>query len=75
MHEEIGKTAGAIWHILNQRGELALSTLKKEVEGVSPLFDWAIGWLAREGNIVIAKDKRSIRLRLSHQSSKLAAAV
>jgi hypothetical protein len=29
MEEEIGKTAGAIWEVLNTKGELSLGELKK----------------------------------------------
>jgi hypothetical protein len=64
MQEEIGKTAGTIWHALNTRGELSLSELKKAVKGKEPTFDWAIGWLAREDQIEIRSEKRSFRIRL-----------
>ncbi|HEX7422926.1 MAG TPA: winged helix-turn-helix domain-containing protein [Terriglobales bacterium] len=53
MKDEIGQMAGAIWHGLNTHGELSIAQLKKLVEGKAPLFDWAIGWLAREDKIVI----------------------
>ena len=64
MHEEIGTIAGAIWQVLNAKGELSLPRLKKEVNGTTPLFDWAIGWLAREDRILITPEKRSFRVRL-----------
>lgn len=64
MTDEIGQVAGAIWHVLNTRGEVSLAQLKKETEGKPPLFDWAIGWLAREGKIVIAPQKRGFSIRL-----------
>ena len=67
MDEEIGTTAGAIWHALARSGELTLSSLKKDVHGSSPIFDWAIGWLARERKVVITKDKRSWLVRLEGQ--------
>ena len=67
MHEENGKAAGEIWHALNEKGELSLAQLKKEVKGKSPLFDWAIGWLAREAKIVITPEKRSFRIQLRIQ--------
>jgi len=69
MHEEIGKVAGEIWHALNSKGELSLTQLKKDVKGKTPLFDWAIGWLARENKIVIASEKRSFRVRLKDRHS------
>lgn len=64
MHEEIGTIAGAIWHVLNSKGALSLAQLKRWVKGKTPLFDWAIGWLAREDKIVITPEKRSFRIQL-----------
>lgn len=66
MHEEIGIIAGAIWQALNTTDELSVAQLKKKVNGKTPLFDWAIGWLAREDKIVIAPEKRSFRIRLTN---------
>jgi len=64
MHEDIGQMAGAVWHALNTRGELSLAQLKKEVNANGPMFDWAIGWLAREDKIVITPKKSSFTIRL-----------
>jgi hypothetical protein len=64
MSETIGTVAGAIWHALEANGEMTLTRLKKEVKVESPLFDWAIGWLAREDKIVLARDKRSFSVCL-----------
>jgi hypothetical protein len=64
MQEEIGNTAGAIWSILHAKGELSLSQLKKQTKAKPQVFDWAIGWLARENKIEFTQQKRSIRVRL-----------
>jgi Winged helix-turn-helix domain (DUF2582) len=64
MQEEIGTTAGAIWKILRTKGELSLSQLKKRTKANAHVFDWAIGWLARENKIAFTQQKRSIRVRL-----------
>lgn len=56
--------AGAIWQALNTKGESSLSRLRKEAKGKPPVFDWAIGWLAREDKIAITPEKRSFRIRL-----------
>jgi Winged helix-turn-helix domain (DUF2582) len=72
MHDEIGKAAGKIWQTLNGKGEFSLEQLKKEVEGKSPLYDWAIGWLAREDKIVITPEKRSFRVQLKDAQTKTA---
>ena len=74
MDEQIGKSAGAIWHVLEAQGELPLQALKKEVQGKTPVFDWAIGWLAREDKIVILPDKRSFRLSLKGAQARGVAA-
>jgi Winged helix-turn-helix domain (DUF2582) len=73
MQEQIGTTAGAIWQALNIKGELTLVQLKREVKGRAPIFDWAIGWLAREDEVVITPEKRSFRIRLKGTQAKAAA--
>jgi hypothetical protein len=64
MQDEIASTAGIIWHALHNRGEMSLAKLKKEVKGKTTVFDWAVGWLAREDKIVITPEKRSFRIKL-----------
>ena len=74
MQGEIGNTAGAIWQALNTKGELSLAQLKKEAKGKTPVFDWAIGWLAREDKIEISLEKRSFRVRLKEAQARAAGA-
>jgi CheY-like chemotaxis protein len=62
--EDIGQMAGAIWQALSTGGERSLAQLKKEVNAKGPLFDWAIGWLAREDKIIITTKKSSFTIRL-----------
>jgi hypothetical protein len=64
MSEEIGTMAGAIWQTLEANGEMTLTKLKKELKARSPLFDWAIGWLAREDKIILTTEKRTTRVSL-----------
>jgi hypothetical protein len=64
MTEEIGTMAGAIWQALETNGEMTLTGLKKELKAGSPLFDWAIGWLAREDKIMLTTEKRTTRVCL-----------
>jgi Winged helix-turn-helix domain (DUF2582) len=72
MIEEIGAVAGAVWHTLDGNGEMTLAKLKKEVQAEGPLFDWAIGWLAREDKIELTRDKRSIRVWLKGKEPRRA---
>ena len=65
MNEEIGTMAGAIWHALDSNGEMTLARLKKDLNAKSPVFDWAIGWLAREDKILLTRDpQRAMRVCL-----------
>jgi hypothetical protein len=72
MEKEIGAAAGAIWHVLNSKGGLTFSRLQKEVDVKAPIFDWAIGWLAREDKIAIGKSKRSFVIELKGSHAKAA---
>jgi winged helix-turn-helix protein DUF2582 len=64
MNKEIGTMAGAIWRALETNGETSLAKLKKDLKAASPLFDWAVGWLAREDKIDLIQDKRTVRICL-----------
>lgn len=64
MTEEIGTMAGAIWRALESNGEMTCAKLKKDLNAASPLFDWAIGWLAREDKIELTTEKRTVRVSL-----------
>jgi HSP20 family molecular chaperone IbpA len=44
---------------LNAKGELSLTQLKKTVGCKTPVFNWAIGWVAREDKIVIICEGRT----------------
>ena len=72
MQEEIGSAAGMIWHTLDAKGELSLAQLKREVDGKTPIFDWAIGWLSREDKVVITQEKRSFCIRLTEARARAA---
>lgn len=51
----IGETAGKIYKVLDQKGEMTLAKLLREVGASEALFNQAIGWLARENNINFSK--------------------
>ena len=62
--EQIGETAGLVWHALHESGPLTLTKLTKEVDAPKDLVLQAIGWLAREDKIVIEEDGRSKTISL-----------
>jgi len=72
MQEKIGSAAGMIWQKLDAKGELSLAQLKREVNWKTPIFDWAIGWLAREDKVVITQVKRSFCIRLTEARARAA---
>ncbi len=62
--EEIGTTAGKVWHALNQKGEMSVAALKKNLAAKDSSVDWAIGWLAREGKVAFRKEKNVLKVGL-----------
>jgi hypothetical protein len=56
---EIGETAGAVWHTLNEQGPLTIAKLVKEIEAPRDVVMQALGWLAREEKVEIEEDGRT----------------
>jgi hypothetical protein len=57
--QQIGETAGAVWHALHENGPLTLAKLEKQLGVNRDLVMQAVGWLAREGKIEISESKRA----------------
>ena len=57
--EQIGETAGAIWHLLYDSGPLAMTKIVKEADAPRDQVMQALGWLAREGKLSIEEDGRT----------------
>lgn len=64
MREQVGVTAGEVWHRLNDFGPQTLVQLKKSLNGSGELVGFALGWLAREDKIEISKDKKTFKVAL-----------
>lgn len=62
MITRIGITAGEIWHYLDERGgaKVKLSELFANLSADDHLILMSIGWLAREGHVVIGDDMENI---------------
>ncbi|MDD5561856.1 MAG: winged helix-turn-helix domain-containing protein [Candidatus Omnitrophica bacterium] len=52
---EIGIVAGEIWHYLDQHGEVNFSSLVKELDRSPDNILMSLGWLAREGHVILVK--------------------
>jgi hypothetical protein len=64
MIPKIGETAGKVWKLLDEKGEVTLTQLKKGVKADPNLILQAIGWLAREDKLQIEKKDRYITYAL-----------
>lgn len=62
--EQIGQTAGEIWHLLSTNGGQSLATVKKSIGAPPELTLAAVGWLAREGKLQFASSGRSLKVSL-----------
>ena len=56
MITEIGIVAGEIWHHLDQYGESRLRVMLKEIDRPRDLILMSLGWLAREGHIILKEE-------------------
>lgn len=64
MITEIGIVAGEIWHFLDQHGEVTFSTLVKEIDKPRDNVLMSLGWLAREGHVIVQQFENDYRLSL-----------
>jgi len=58
MIEEIGTVAGGIWNLLNERGEMSISGVVKEINVSQSTAYMGLGWLARENKLEFVKKSR-----------------
>jgi hypothetical protein len=56
--------AGQIWKTLDANGEMSVAALKKALGTRDAVADWAIGWLAREGKVVLRKERNTVKIAL-----------
>ena len=56
MITEIGIVAGEIWHYLDEHGETRFSQLAKGIRQPKELALMSLGWLAREGHVIVRQD-------------------
>jgi hypothetical protein len=64
MITEIGIVAGDIWHYLDQHGEVSLSVLTRDIDKPRDNILMSLGWLAREGHVVLQKTDSDYRVSL-----------
>jgi hypothetical protein len=62
--DQIGHTAGLVWHALNGEGPRTISKLVKTIDASRDMVMQAIGWLAREDKVLIEDSKRGRMISL-----------
>ncbi len=65
MITEIGITAGDIWHYLEKHGTATLTALVKNTSQPKELVLMSLGWLAREGHVVLGDANSDFSARLT----------
>ena len=64
MITEIGITAGDIWHYLDVHGKSSLSEITRGIDTDRDRALMSIGWLAREGHILLVQEAGNYRISL-----------
>lgn len=64
MITEIGIVAGDIWHFLDQHSEVTLTTLLSGIDKPRDNVLMSLGWLAREGHVILEQINGDYKIRL-----------
>jgi hypothetical protein len=64
MITEIGIVAGEIWHFLDQHGDVTLTTLLKGIDRHRDNVLMSLGWLAREGHVILQQTNAEYKISL-----------
>ena len=64
MITEIGIIAGEIWHYLDEHGNVPFSRMVSGIERPKELVLMSLGWLAREGHVIVRQDGKDFSIEL-----------
>jgi hypothetical protein len=64
MITEIGIVAGEIWHYLDEHGDAPFAQLVKGIGRTRDLALMSLGWLAREGHVIVVQQGQDLRVSL-----------
>ncbi len=64
MITKIGLGAGDIWSYLEQREKVNFSELAEKIDRPRELLLMSLGWLAREGHVILRKEGGDYRVKL-----------
>jgi hypothetical protein len=66
MITEVGIVAGEIWNYLDKNGKVSLKKLISSIEQPKEVVFMSLGWLAREGHVVL-EGKKDYKISLRKQ--------
>jgi Winged helix-turn-helix domain (DUF2582) len=64
MEASIGDAAGVVWRYLDENGGTTLAKIARGTKLPEPIACMAVGWLAREGQVSLAQEKKSLVVAL-----------
>lgn len=64
MEAQIGTAAGVVWRTLDEHGAMTMGKLKQQTKLAEPVVLMAVGWLAREQKVTLAKARNGLRVSL-----------
>ena len=68
MITEIGIVAGEIWHYLDEHGRSTLQSLTKTLDRPREWVLMSMGWLAREGHVLVKQHGADYDMELRKKS-------
>ncbi len=71
MITQLGIVAGDIWHFLDKQKDVKLSNLIKDLDKPRDIILMSIGWLSREGHIVLEGEAPDYQVSLRQAEEKV----
>ena len=68
MITEIGIVAGEIWHYLDEHGPSTFQAVSKSLDRPREWILMSMGWLAREGHVIVRQNGAEYRIELREKS-------
>ncbi|MEA5127697.1 MAG: winged helix-turn-helix domain-containing protein [Proteiniphilum sp.] len=65
MVEQIGINAGKVWSVLDEGGRQNVKEIKKATKLTDKDLYAALGWLAREGKVILEAEEKEVFASLS----------
>ncbi|MCK4244701.1 MAG: winged helix-turn-helix domain-containing protein [Candidatus Omnitrophica bacterium] len=70
MITKIGLGAGDIWSYLEEHESVKFSELAEKIDRPRELLLMSLGWLAREGHVILRKEGEDYRVKLRKRKKK-----